>query len=126
MSFWSSVAAWLIDPAHWGGSDGIPTRVIEHVVLSAASTTIAAALALPLAIYLGHTRRFNFAAVNVANVGRALPSLALLAFALPVAFALGLGLHHFGGDSVLGAEKFQDRLLIRSSRCGWWRQSPTP
>jgi len=38
------------------------------------------------------TGRLAFVAVNVANVGRALPSLALLAFALPVAFALGLGL----------------------------------
>ena len=49
-------------------------------------------LALPLAVYLGHARRLNFAAINAANVGRALPSLALLAFALPVSFALGLGL----------------------------------
>jgi len=43
-------------------------------------------------MYLGHTGRLGFVAVNFANIGRALPSLALLAFALPVAFSLGLGL----------------------------------
>jgi osmoprotectant transport system permease protein len=92
VSFLLAVAAWLADPSHWGGSDGIPSRVAEHVAISAVSTAAAALLALPVAIWLGHTRRFNFAAVNVANLGRALPSLALLAFALPVSFALGLGL----------------------------------
>lgn len=92
MSFLVAVSIWLTDPAHWSGSDGIPNRVAEHVLLSAVSTACAALLALPLAVYLGHTRRFNFAAINIANVGRALPSLALLAFALPIAFALGLGL----------------------------------
>ena len=53
---------------------------------------VGCAIALPIGLYLGHTGRFGFVAVNVANVGRALPSLALLALALPIAFALGLGL----------------------------------
>lgn len=92
MSFLLAVTGWLGDPAHWSGSDGIPSRIGEHVAISAVSTVIAALLALPIAVWLGHTRRFNFGAINVANVGRALPSLALLALALPVSFALGLGL----------------------------------
>jgi osmoprotectant transport system permease protein len=92
MTLFAEIAAWLADPSHWSGSDGIPTRVAEHVFLSATATAVAVLLALPLGVYLGHTRRFDFAAINAANVGRALPSLALLAFALPVSFALGLGL----------------------------------
>ncbi|SRR5579884_705241 len=92
MSIVAEVARWLADPAHWGGSDGIPTRVAEHVALSAAATGVAVVLALPLGVYLGHARRFDFGAINIGNIGRALPSLALLAFALPVSFALGLGL----------------------------------
>jgi osmoprotectant transport system permease protein len=92
LAIFAAVGGWLADPAHWAGSDGIPTRVVEHVVLSGTATGAAAALALPLGVYLGHMRRFDFAAINTANVGRALPSLALLAFALPVSFALGLGL----------------------------------
>ena len=92
MSFLASVAGWFADPAHWQGSDGIPTRVLEHLQLSGLSVAVAAALALPVGLYIGHTGRAAFLAVNVANLGRALPSLAILAFALPVSFALGLGL----------------------------------
>jgi len=92
VSVLAAAAEWFADPAHWQGSDGIPTRVLEHIQLSGLSVGIAAALALPIGLYLGHTGRGAFLAINVANVGRALPSLAVLAFALPVSFALGLGL----------------------------------
>jgi osmoprotectant transport system permease protein len=47
---------------------------------------------MPIALYLGHTGRAGFVAINVANLGRALPSLALLAFGLVIAISLGLGL----------------------------------
>jgi osmoprotectant transport system permease protein len=92
VSLLAEVVAWLADGSHWSGSDGIPVRVGEHLLLSGVATLVAVLLALPLGVYFGHTRRFDFAAINAANVGRALPSLALLAFALPVSFALGLGL----------------------------------
>jgi osmoprotectant transport system permease protein len=83
---------WFADPAHWRGSDAVQTRILEHVELSGLAVLVACAVALPVGLYLGHTGRLGFIAVNVANVGRALPSLALLAFALPISFALGLGL----------------------------------
>src|ERR671933_2506712 len=92
MSFLASVAAWLASPTHWVGSDGIPTRIGEHLLLSGLATLVAVLVALPLGIFFGHTGRGGFFAVNVANLGRALPSIALLALALPVAFALKLGL----------------------------------
>jgi len=92
MTFLLSAAAWLVDPRHWQGTDGIPIRVAEHLELTALSVAAAALIALPLGLYLGHTGRASFFAINVANLGRALPSLAILAFALPVSFALGLGL----------------------------------
>jgi osmoprotectant transport system permease protein len=83
---------WFIDPAHYQGSDAVQVRILEHLELSALAVAIAAAIALPIGLYLGHTGRMAFLAVNVANIGRALPSLALLALALPVALPLGLGL----------------------------------
>lgn len=92
MSFLVQVAAWLVDPSHWQGSDGIPSRVVQHVILSGVITLVAVAIGLPLGVGLGHSGRGELIAVNVANIGRALPSMALLALALPVAFALGLGL----------------------------------
>ena len=68
----------------------------EHLVLSAASMGIALAVALPVGIWLGHLHRGSFLAVNVANLGRALPSLAVIAVGFvflgvgfwPVALAL--------------------------------------
>lgn len=92
MTLLADTARWLVDPAHWQGGDAISTRILEHLALSALAVLIGCAIALPVGLYLGHTGRFGFVAVNVANVGRALPSLALLALALPIAFAFGLGL----------------------------------
>ena len=92
MGFLLTVLQWLGDPAHWRGSDGIPTRIAEHLTLSGLAVAVAVLIALPIGVLLGHTGRAGFFAINVANLGRALPSMALLALALPVAFALGLGL----------------------------------
>ncbi len=92
MTFLTSAAAWLADPLHWQGTDGIPTRIAEHLELTALSVAVAALIALPVGLYLGHTGKASFLAINVANLGRALPSLAILAFALPISFGLGLGL----------------------------------
>lgn len=83
---------WLSDPTRWQGSDGIPTRVGEHVLLSGLALAMAALIALPIGVGLGHAGRGGFVAMNLANIGRALPSMALLAFALPLAFAFNLGL----------------------------------
>jgi osmoprotectant transport system permease protein len=58
-------------------------RVLEHVRLSVIALVIAMLVALPVALVLGHTGRGGFLAINAANVGRALPSLALIAIALP-------------------------------------------
>jgi len=60
----------------------------EHLLLSGAAVAVALAVALPLGIWLGHLHRGSFVAINVANVGRALPSLALIA--IGIAF-LGVG-----------------------------------
>jgi len=92
MTALAAVARWLSDPANWQGSHGIPVRVLEHIELSGVSVIAALVIAMPIALYLGHTGRGGFIAINVANIGRALPSLALLAFGLVIAISLGLGL----------------------------------
>src|SRR5919201_6679252 len=92
MPFVVGVAQWLLDPTHWQGSDGIPTRVGEHVLLSGVALLIAALIALPLGVGFGHVGRGGLLVINLAGIGRALPSLAILALALPLAFRLGLGL----------------------------------
>ena len=92
MTFLASVVTWLLDPAHWRGSDAIQVRLLEHLALSGTALAMAVVLALPLGVLLGHTGRGALLVINVANVGRALPSLAILALVLPLAFRLGLGL----------------------------------
>lgn len=74
---------WLGDPASWAGSDGIANRLSEHVAISAAAMLAAAMIAIPLGMYIGHRRRFEFLVVSVANLGRALPSFGILAFVFP-------------------------------------------
>jgi osmoprotectant transport system permease protein len=60
----------------------------EHVVLSAAALGVSIAIALPLGVVLGHLHRGSFIAVNLANVGRALPTLVVIAFGITF---LGIG-----------------------------------
>jgi osmoprotectant transport system permease protein len=59
-----------------------------HLRLSLVSMGIACALSIPLGLWLGHIRKGGFLAINASNVGRAVPTLALIAFF--VAF-LGVG-----------------------------------
>jgi osmoprotectant transport system permease protein len=78
--------AWLAAPAHWTGSSGIPVRLMEHLQYSALVLVIAAAIAVPTGLYIGHTGRGRVVAVAIAGALRALPTLGLL-----VLFALLAG-----------------------------------
>jgi osmoprotectant transport system permease protein len=89
MGWFLDAVAWLRDPAHWQGPGGIPTRLVEHVGVSAAAVGIACLLCLPLALWLGHVGRGGGLAVNVSNVGRAVPTFAVLVL-------LGLAPEPFG------------------------------
>ena len=84
----ADIVHWLSDPTHWSGSDGIPTHVMEHLQLSAESVFLGALIALPVGIVLGHYGRFGNLAMNVSNVGRALPSFGILVIAF---YLFGLG-----------------------------------
>jgi osmoprotectant transport system permease protein len=59
-----------------------------HLRLSIVSMGLACAFSIPLGLWLGHIRKGGFLAINASNVGRAVPTLALIAFF--VAF-LGVG-----------------------------------
>ncbi len=88
MDLLAQTLAWLTDPAHWTGSGGIPTRLLEHVALSALAVLAGVAVAVPLGLAIGHTGRGVTLAINLVNVGRAIPSYALLLVLFPV-FGLG-------------------------------------
>ena len=76
------------------GAPPLPTLVhltLETVKIAGIGIGIAVTIALPIGLWLGHVHRGSFVAINVGNIWRALPSLAVLA--IGVAF-LGLGLRN--------------------------------
>src|SRR5712664_177473 len=88
MSTLANVIRWFLDPLHWSGPDGIPIRLVQHVQLSAECVLIGALIALPVGIVLGHYGRFGNVAINISNIGRAVPSFGILVIAFQV-FGLG-------------------------------------
>jgi osmoprotectant transport system permease protein len=63
-------------------------KTVEHLALSGAAVGVAMAVAIPVGVWLGHLHRGSFVAINVSNVGRALPSLAVISIGLGL---LGVG-----------------------------------
>lgn len=69
---------WLTDPTNWTGSTGILARLAEHVQYSAVALAIAAAIGIPLGLFVGHTGKGRFWVVQLVNGMRSLPTLGLL------------------------------------------------
>jgi osmoprotectant transport system permease protein len=88
VDFLGRVVAWFTTASHWQGNAGALHRLSEHVVMSASAVAVAAAVALPLGVWLGHTGRGGALAINLSNVGRAIPSFAILVIAAQL-FGIG-------------------------------------
>ena len=69
-------------------SDLILRKTAEHLEYSGAAIAVSLVIAIPLGVWLGHIHRGSFVAINISNVGRALPSLAIIAMGVAI---LGLG-----------------------------------
>jgi osmoprotectant transport system permease protein len=79
--------AWIFDPSHWTTTvlgTGIPDALSQHLILSGVSLLVAAIIAIPLGLWIGHTGRGRNVAVVASNISRALPSLGLLSILLLV------------------------------------------
>ena len=83
MDIVAATLRWLADPAHWQGPNGIPVRLEEHVALSGVAILLAALVALPLGLWIGHTGRLSWLVVSSANAWRALPSFAVIGLLVP-------------------------------------------
>jgi osmoprotectant transport system permease protein len=64
------------------------TKTIAHLEISFASIAVAALISIPLGVWLGHLHRGSFVAINSSNIGRALPSLAVISIGIGI---LGIG-----------------------------------
>lgn len=89
MDFLVELGRWFADPAHWQGSNGIPARFVEHVFYSFTATGMALAIALPIGLATGHTNRGGALAINLGNLGRAIPTFGIIVLTFTLA---GLGL----------------------------------
>jgi osmoprotectant transport system permease protein len=82
--------SYLLDPAHWDLADGsIPRLILSHLWYVLLALLIGTAIALPVGLWIGHTGRGSFLAINAGNAGRSLPTLGLLMLMVTL---LGLGL----------------------------------
>ena len=82
----------LTTAEHWWGSRGIVVRTWDHLRLSFFAVFVATLLALPTGIFLGHLKRGGVAAVWVVNIGRAVPSFAIIVLIFPISLRYGFGL----------------------------------
>ncbi|UOR02173.1 ABC transporter permease subunit [Leucobacter allii] len=82
------IVEFFSNPANWSGPEGIPVRLVEHILYTVVVVLIGAAIALPIGALIGHTRRGAWLVINIANGSRALPSLGLLTL---MVLLLGLG-----------------------------------
>lgn len=73
---------WLTTPANWSGADGVWNRLAEHLYLTVVCLLISCLIALPVALVLGHLGKGGALAVNISNIGRAVPTFAVLVLLL--------------------------------------------
>ena len=78
MGLLGDAVVWLNDPLNWQGRGGVPFLTYEHLYISFFAVALAALVAMPTALLLGHTGRGGGLTVAVTNVSRAIPTLALL------------------------------------------------
>jgi len=91
MEFLADVIAWFTAPEQWAGRDSIPIHLGGHLALSLLALVGGLLVALPIGIAIGHTGRGSFLAIGLSNVGRAIPSLAILGIVFPISLRLNLG-----------------------------------
>lgn len=88
----ADVFAYLTDGSTWSGPNGVAAFLVQQLLLTVTALVVAVVVGLPPALYFGHRRRGGVVAVNVSNVGRAVPVFAVL-----LVLALGpVGSEEFG------------------------------
>lgn len=79
MSIFVDTWDYLVDPASWQGNRGLLRLMLQQLLLSFTALGLAVGVGLPVALWLGHLGRGGFLAINISNIGRAIPTFALLA-----------------------------------------------
>jgi osmoprotectant transport system permease protein len=86
VSLFGDTWRYLSDPANWRGQGGMAELLVQQLLLSVTALALAVLIGLPVALWLGHLGRGGFLAINISNVGRAVPTFALLALLVTADF----------------------------------------
>jgi len=79
MSVFGDTWSYLLDGANWAGEGGMLQLLLQQLLITVTALAVALLVGLPVAFWLGHVGRGGFLAINISNVGRAVPTFALLA-----------------------------------------------
>ena len=82
---------WFFDPDTWTGPDGIIASLLDTVILCAAVTLVAVAVAVPTAALLAHLRRAEVSSTWLVSISRAIPTFAIAALLVPWSLERGWG-----------------------------------
>lgn len=86
MTVFADTWAYLTDGANWSGDSGMLALLLQQLLLTVTALALAVAVGLPIALWLGHLGRGGFLAINISNIGRAVPTFALLALLVTLDF----------------------------------------
>jgi osmoprotectant transport system permease protein len=78
MNLFSEAMAWLFAPERYTGGDALQVRIAEHLLFTFVSVLIAAAIAIPLGYFIGHTGKGREIAIGLSGAARAIPSFGLI------------------------------------------------
>jgi osmoprotectant transport system permease protein len=79
MSVLGDTWSYLLEGGNWSGDGGMLQLLLQQLLISFTALALALVVGLPIAFWLGHIGRGGFLAINISNVGRAVPTFALLA-----------------------------------------------
>jgi osmoprotectant transport system permease protein len=92
MSALNEFTTFVTTSENYWGERGILIRTWDHLRLSGFALLVSSLLSLPPAVYLGHIKRGGVSAVWIVNMGRAIPSFALIVLIFPISLRYGFGL----------------------------------
>ncbi|MDX6298011.1 MAG: osmoprotectant transport system permease protein, partial [Nocardioidaceae bacterium] len=74
----SDAFSYIFTSSNWSGSVGMLVELEQQLLLTVTALALAMLVGLPIALVLGHLGRGGFLAINVSNIGRAVPTFAVL------------------------------------------------
>ena len=124
MQFLLDALRYLMDGSHWAGPAGLGARIAQHLGYTALAVAATALIAVPLGLWVGHTKRGASAVVSAAGALRALPALGMLTFLavvlpfgitaplVPAVITLVLGI-------VAGFDSVDDQVVLSARAAGY-------